>query len=127
MSILLSLGVIIAAFGIVNTLLVNVMDRMKEFAMLRAIGNTKWQIRKMIIGEGLIVGTSAILFGIIMGLGLSYLFAVAGNELISFKLHFITPWRTIELAAIFGIVVSVFASLLPASRAARVNVNVALK
>ncbi|WP_405083539.1 FtsX-like permease family protein [Paenibacillus psychroresistens] len=54
------------------------MDRMKEFAMLRAIGNTRWQIRKMIIGEGLIVGTSGILFGIIMGLGLSYLFAIAG-------------------------------------------------
>jgi putative ABC transport system permease protein len=127
MSILLSLGVIIAAFGIVNTLLVNVMDRMREFAMLRAIGNTRWQIRKMIIGEGLIVGTSGILFGIIMGLCLSYLFAVAGNELISFKLHFITPWSTIELAAIFGIVVSLFASLHPASRAARVNMNAALK
>ena len=66
---LLALTVIISLFGIVNTMALSVFERTREIGMLRAIGTTRRQLRRMIRYESVITGIIGGLFGIVIGIG----------------------------------------------------------
>ncbi|NQD65526.1 ABC transporter permease [Bacillus haikouensis] len=121
---LLLIAITVSGIGIVNTLVMNVMERLREVAIMRAVAFTSFQVYKTIIFESLIIGINGVLLGITMGIGTIFLNArTTSDALIEFAL----PESTLFLSIIMGIIVSVLAAFIPSRQAVRHNLNEALK
>jgi ABC-type antimicrobial peptide transport system permease subunit len=114
--VLLALSVIVSLFGIVNTLVLTVFERTRELGMLRAVGMTRRQVRRMIRQESVITALIGGVLGIVLGVVLGALL-IARVEFIEFQL----PVTQIVVFAIVTIVVGILAAIFPARRAARLN------
>jgi putative ABC transport system permease protein len=114
--VLLALSVIVSLFGIVNTLVLTVFERTRELGMLRAIGMTRRQVRKMIRYESVITALIGAVLGIILGVVLAGLL-VWRVDFIDFAL----PTGQLVVFAIAAIIVGVLAAIFPARRAAKLN------
>jgi putative ABC transport system permease protein len=114
--ILLALSVIVSLFGIVNTLVLTVFERTRELGMLRAIGMTRRQVRRMIRYESVITALIGATLGIILGVVLAGLL-VARIDFIDFSV----PVGQLVVFAIAAILVGIIAAIFPARRAARLN------
>jgi putative ABC transport system permease protein len=114
--VLLALSVIVSLFGIVNTLVLTVFERTREIGMLRAVGMTRRQTRRMIRHESVITALIGGVLGIALGVVLGGLL-VARVEFIEFSL----PTVQIIVFALLTIVVGILAAIFPARRAARLN------
>lgn len=117
---LLGLALFIAFLGIVNTLALSVIERTREVGLLRAVGVTRRQTWKMITLESVAISLLGALLGVILGLGfgLAILTAVRdeGLEVIS------VPWGQIVLFLVLAVIAGIVAALLPARRAAKLDV-----
>jgi putative ABC transport system permease protein len=120
--VLLALSVIVSLFGIVNTLILTVFERTREIGMLRAIGMTRRQVRRMIRHESVITALIGGVLGIVLGIVLGGLL-VARVNFIQFSL----PVVSLLVFAVLAIVVGILAAIFPARRAARLNVLEALQ
>jgi putative ABC transport system permease protein len=120
--VLLALSVIVSLFGIVNTLALSVFERTRELGLLRAIGTTRRQVRRMIRQESVVTALIGAVLGIALGLALSGLL-VARIDFIEFAL----PVVTLIVVALAAIFVGIIAAILPARRASRLNVLEALQ
>jgi putative ABC transport system permease protein len=122
--VLLALSVIVSLFGIINTLVLTVFERTRELGMLRAVGMTRTQTRLMIGYESIVTA----LMGAALGIGVGiFLGALIIHALSSQGLVFSLPVVTIMLFVVAAIVVGILAAILPARRAARLNVLQALQ
>jgi putative ABC transport system permease protein len=122
--VLLGLSVIVSLFGIVNTLVLTVFERTRELGMLRAVGMTRRQVRRMIRHESIVTALIGAALGIAVGLFVSGLVA---NAFSSDGLAFVVPASSIVMFAVAAIVVGILAAILPARRAAQLNVLEALQ
>jgi putative ABC transport system permease protein len=122
--VLLALSVIVSLFGMVNTLVLSVFERTRELGMLRAIGMTRRQVRRMIRHESVI--TALIGAGLGLPLGL-FLAALVTQGLSSEGVGFHVPLLTLVIFAVVAIFAGVLAAVVPARRAARLNVLHALQ
>jgi putative ABC transport system permease protein len=116
---LLSLSVIVALLGIVNTLALAVHERTRELGLLRAVGMSKRQVRRMVRAESVITA----LIGAVLGLVLGIVFAVIVSRPLAedgFVLTF--PIGTLIVLAVLAAVAGVLAAIPPARRASRVDV-----
>jgi len=120
--VLLALSVIVSLFGIINTLVLTVFERTRELGMLRAVGMTRRQVRRMIRAESVITALMGGVIGIILGLVLGGLLA-ARIDFIVFAL----PWGQVIVFAVAAIVVGLVAAIFPARRAGKLNVLEALQ
>ena len=120
--ILLGLSIIVSLFGIVNTLVLTVFERTREIGMLRAVGMTRRQVRRMIRHESVITALLGAALGIPVGLGLAAVFDRALRDI-----PFAVPWGTIVIFIIAAILVGLLAAIFPARRASRLNVLEALQ
>jgi putative ABC transport system permease protein len=120
--VLLALSVIVSLFGIVNTLVLTVFERTREIGMLRAIGMTRRQVRRMIRHESVITALIGGVLGIVLGIVLGALL-VARVDFIVFSL----PIASLVVFAVMTVVVGIVAAIFPARRAARLNVLQALQ
>ncbi len=123
----LALGSVIAAFGLINTLAMNILEQTREIGMLRVVAMTRWQIRRMILAQALIMGIIGIVPGVLTGIWIHYVInlttmPVTGHAVL-FKIY---PWLLLG-APMIELLVVVFASMVPAERAARLNVSSALQ
>jgi len=120
--VLLALSVIVSLFGIVNTLVLSVFERTREIGMLRAVGTTRWQVRAMITFESIVTALMGAAIGIALGVILS--------ALLIYRVDFLVlswPIGSLIVFALAAILVGVIAAVLPARRAARLNVLQALQ
>ena len=120
--VLLALSVVVSLFGIVNTLVLTVFERTRELGMLRAIGMTRQQVRRMIRHESVITALIGGVLGILLGIVLGGLL-VARIDFIEFAL----PTFQLVVFAIAAVVVGIVAAVFPARRAARLRVLEALQ
>lgn len=112
--------------ALVNTLAIGVLERRREIGMLRAVGATRGQVRRMILGESLLLAAIGTAFGILAGLWLGYvLIAAMGAKGLSFPYSFPSAGLLLTLAA--GLIFGVAGALIPARQAARLNVVAALQ
>ena len=120
--ILLALSIIVSLFGIVNTLVLTVFERTRELGMLRAIGMTRRQTRRMIRHEAVITALLGATLGIPVGIALAALFDRALKNI-----PFSLPWTTIIVFVLAAILVGLLAAIFPARRASRLNILNALQ
>jgi lipoprotein-releasing system permease protein len=125
-AIVLLLIVIVAAFGIVNVLVLTVFEKTPEIAILRAMGASARSIQGVFLLEGLILGGVGLVLGNLMGFALSYYFHVRPYQLPG-SLYFITALPVEIRATDFlwvsaaSLVTTVLAALIPARRAAGIE------
>ncbi|MFE6172632.1 ABC transporter permease [Streptomyces sp. NPDC056464] len=117
---LLALAIIVAVLGVVNTLALSVVERTREIGLLRAIGLSRRQLRRMIRMESVVIA----LFGALLGLGLGMGWGATAQKLLALEgLNVLEiPWPTIIGVFIGSAFVGLFAALIPAFRAGRMNV-----
>ena len=120
--VLLALSIVVSLFGIVNTLVLTVFERTRELGMLRAVGMTRRQVRRMIRYESVITA----LIGAVIGLALGVVLAV----LLIARVDFVTlswPVASLIVFVIAALIAGLVAAILPARRAAKLNVLEALQ
>ena len=117
---LLGLALIIAVLGIVNTLALSVIERTREVGLLRAIGLSRGQLRRMITLESVVISVLGALLGTVMGLvfGIALMYSLRdeGLEVIS------VPSGQLAIFLLLSLVIGVLAAVFPARRAARLDV-----
>jgi putative ABC transport system permease protein len=120
-SALLAVAIVIALFGISNTLTLSVIERTRESALMRALGLTRGQLRRMLLTEAIFMALLAVVLGV--GLGATFgtimvnaFVKSAGGGVISI------PFREIGLFVLVGVAAALLAAVLPARRAAQVSV-----
>lgn len=117
---LLALAIIVAVLGVVNTLALSVVERTREIGLMRAIGLSRRQLRRMIRLESVVIAV----FGALLGLGLGMGWGTAAQKLLALEgLDVLEiPWPTILTVFVASAFVGLFAALVPAFRAGRMNV-----
>ena len=122
--VLLAFSVIVSLFGMVNTLVLSVFERTRELGMLRAVGMTRQQARRMIRHESVITALIGAALGIPLGIFLSLLMTQALSQ---YDVSFSLPVVPLVLFTCVAILAGVLAAILPARRASRLNVLEALQ
>jgi putative ABC transport system permease protein len=113
-------AVIVAALGIVNTLTMNVVERVREIGVLRAAGMTRRQVARMVVVEAGILGLVGSIVGAVTGLVAGFvLVALAGTRL---DVPVDLPWGALVLCFVLGVGASMIAAYYPAGLAARLSI-----
>ncbi|WP_285943608.1 ABC transporter permease [Actinomadura xylanilytica] len=120
LTILLVMSVIIAAVGVVNTLALSVIERTREIGLLRAIGISRRQLRRMIRAESIVIA----IFGALLGIGLGVAFGAALQQALKDDglSELAIPVGTLAAYLVVAAVIGVLAALWPAWRAGRMDV-----
>jgi putative ABC transport system permease protein len=116
--VLLALSVIVSLFGMVNTLVLSVFERTRELGMLRAVGMTRRQVRRMVRHESVITALIGAAIGVPLGI---FLAALVTRALDEFDVRFSIPWAQLVVLAVVAVVVGIVAAIMPARRAAKLN------
>lgn len=122
--VLLGLSVVVSVFGIVNTLALAVFERTRELGMLRAIGMTRRQARRMIRHESVTISLIGAAIGIPVGI---FLAAMVTTALSRYDIVFSLPIVSLVVFTLATVVAGMLAAILPARRASRLNVLEALQ
>ena len=117
---LLGLAVIIAVLGIINTLALSVIERTREIGLLRAVGLSRAQLRRMVRLESVIVAVLGAVLGVVMGIafGVALQRAIADQGVDVLAI----PWARLTTFVLVAALVGVLAAVVPARRAARLDV-----
>ncbi len=117
---LLGLAIVVAVLGVVNTLALSVVERTREIGLMRAIGLSRRQLRRMIRLESVVIA----LFGAVLGLGLGLAWGAAAQKLLALEGIGILeiPWNTLLAVFAASALVGLLAALVPAFRAGRLNI-----
>jgi putative ABC transport system permease protein len=122
---LLGLSVVIAIFGVINTLALSIIERTREIGMLRAVGTLRRQVRTMIRWESIVISffgaVTGVVLGLILGISLQRLLVDEGVTKLA------VPWTLIGIVLVATGVVGVLAAVWPARRAANLDVLAAIR
>ena len=113
-------AVLIATLGVVNTLTMNVVERVREIGLLRAVGMTRRQVWRSVAVEAGILGLAGAILGIVVGLTVgAAMVLLAGGRL---DVGAGVPWPTVGLTLVLGVVVAMLAAAYPAHLASRLSI-----
>jgi putative ABC transport system permease protein len=118
---LLALAIVIALMGIANTLALSIHERTRELGLLRAVGETRGQLRAMLRGESTVISLFGTTSGLVLGVFLAWAFVTAlssGATITTFAL----PAGQLLAVLVIGAAVGLLAGFRPARRAARLPV-----
>jgi putative ABC transport system permease protein len=121
--VLLAFSVVVSLFGMVNTLVLSVFERTRELGMLRTIGMTRRQARRMIRHESVITALIGAALGLPLGI---FLAGLVTQALSKYDIAFSIPIPELVAFTMVAILAGLAAAILPARRAARLNVLDAL-
>jgi putative ABC transport system permease protein len=122
--VLLALSVIVSLFGMVNALALAVFERTREIGMLRAVGSTRRQVRRMVRHESVITALIGAALGLPLGVAVA---AVAIRALETAEIAFSLPIGGLIVFTVVAVVAGIVAAVLPARRAGKLNVLNALQ
>jgi len=119
---LLFLSIAIAVIGVINTLVLSVLERTREIGLVRSIGMLRRQVRRMIRGEAVVVSFIGSIVGLVLGIALgAALVKALGSSGIA-TASVVIPVPTIIEVLVATFVVAIFAALFPAHRASKLDV-----
>jgi len=127
MFVILVLIVVVAAFNIIGTLILVVMEKGREIAILKAMGATRKSIGKIFMIEGLVIGLGGTVFGLLLGLGLCYILARYQFVELPSSVYYVTTlpvkiqFLDVLSICLAAIGVSFTATVYPAHRASVLN------
>jgi putative ABC transport system permease protein len=116
--VMLTLAVFVSVFGMINTLVLSVYERTREIGMLRAVGMTRRQVRRMIRQESIITALIGAALGLPLGI---FLAALVNRALSEYDIRFSIPWAQLIVLTIVAIIIGILAAIMPARRAAKLN------
>jgi putative ABC transport system permease protein len=117
---LLLMAVLIAAFGIVNTLSLSVYERTRELGLLRAVGLTRRQTKRMVRWEAVIISVMGALFGVIIGIAFGWALQQALTPQGFDRLGI--PGGQLAIYVVLSALLGVAAAILPARRASKLDI-----
>lgn len=123
---LVILSILISGIGITNTLMMNIMERVRELAMMRAVGVMRGQLIRMVLLEGFGIGLAATVIGCAFGILLIFITSTF-LEIHSLTYQFGVSGTILLIIGLFGIFISLVSSFTPASRAAKTSLSEALR
>jgi putative ABC transport system permease protein len=119
----LVVAVIVAVVGIVNTLLVSVAERRREFGIVRAIGGYRWQVRKMVLLEAVAISIVGVIVGAIAAIfNIQFMAHTESTVLAGYEVPFVFPWELILACLPVVAIVALIAAWIPARRAMQMPV-----
>ena len=124
---ILILGFVVAAFGVANTLSMNVLEQTHELALLRVVAMTRRQLRKMVLAQTAILGLISVVLGMCSGVATAYVITLSTMPLLGYPVAFVLHPRLFLVCFAGGMALVLLASLLPAERAARLDLPTALQ
>jgi putative ABC transport system permease protein len=116
---LLALAVVISLIGVANTLTLSVIERTREHALLRALGLTTRQLRRLLAIEAMLIAVTGAVLGVALGIGViaSAMTALSASNAGTATFHLVLPWSQLALTLGGAAVAALVASVLPARRA----------
>lgn len=123
---LLALGCIIAAMGLVNTLTMNILEQTREIGVLRVVAMTRGQVRRMILAQAMLLGIIGLVPGAIAGVFVAYVISLSAFAILGHNVVFELRYGLVIGCLALGMFIVLLASLLPAERAARLKIASAL-
>ncbi len=123
----LVLGLVVSAFGIANTLTMNVLEQTRELALLRVVAMTRRQVRKMVLAQAAIIGVIGLACGMAAGVNTAFIMSLCMMPLLGYPVPFLVhPGLLLGCFAV-AMAFVLLAAWLPAARAARLDLLIALQ
>lgn len=121
------IGLVVAALGVINTMLMNVLERTRELGGLRSLGMSRRQVRRMILAEATTMGFIGAVFGVGFGAVLSDVFIIGLRSIGGFVIESQLPVVPMIYSFFLAYLVALLAAWYPAVRASQVNIISAIK
>jgi putative ABC transport system permease protein len=116
------IAMLVGALGVVNTLTMNVAERIQEIGLLRSIGLTRGQTLVMVLAESLLMGLIGGVLGLAFGILLTRIFLWSMTAMSGYKINFVMPVMAVAAGLVIALLVSQLAAIFPARRAARTRI-----
>jgi putative ABC transport system permease protein len=126
------IAIVVASLGIINTMVMSILERYKEIGIAKAVGAGDGDVMKIFFFEAGVIGFLGGVFGLILGWVVSMFINLIVNSVLSrqgvpYVNYFSFPWWLVLGAVAFSVLISLIAGLYPALRAAKVDPVVALR
>jgi putative ABC transport system permease protein len=121
---LLGLSVLVSMFGVINTIVLSVFERTREIGMLRAVGMSRRQVRRMVRYESIVTALIGAVLGMAVGI---FLAALTSSAFSKYGLVLALPYESLAAFVVVAILAGMLAAILPARRASKLNVLEALQ
>jgi putative ABC transport system permease protein len=124
--VLVILGFVVAAFGVVNTLTMNVLEQTRELGLLRIVAMTKAQVRRTVVTQAMIIGGAGLPLGIAMGVVNAYVMNMAMMDALGHDIDFHFYPGLLAITLVGSVFIVLVAAIIPAYRAVQIDVVQAL-
>jgi len=124
---IVAIAVLVGVLGIINTLTMSVLERTREIGVLRALGASRWRVRRTMANESLLISLAGTISGIAAGLGIAVVWVIGMRATTFPGMSMDLPITLLATVTVLGILIGVAAAILPAHRAAKLQPLAALR
>ena len=124
---LLALGFLVASFGVINTLTMNVLEQTRQLGLLRVVAMTRRQVRLTVLAQALMMGVVGLIPGILAGEAIAFLINLSTMPVTGHPVEFIIRPGLLLVSLGMAMAIVLISSWLPAERAARIELSSALQ